>query len=104
MTRVWKWPAGVLGLVIGLVVLVGFAYAFLAIGVPVLKVSWWGLLYVGPVVVDIAILVGAVVLSRRSARFAWALLRNLLIAVWLADVLILFSELALASSGHWPLF
>ena len=49
MTQVWKWPAGVLGLVIGLVVLVGFAYAFLAIGVPVLKVSWWGLIYLyGP--------------------------------------------------------
>jgi hypothetical protein len=104
MTRVWKWPAGVLGLVVGLAVLVGFFYVFLAIGVPALRVSWWGLIYVGPVVVDIAILVGAVVLSRRSTQFAWTLLRNLLIAVWLADVLILFSELALASSGYWPLF
>ena len=104
VTRAWKWPAAVLGLVVGLAVLIGFVDVFLAIGVPALRVSWWGMIYVGPVVVAIAILVGAVVVSRRSTQFAWTLLRNLLIAVWLADVLILFSELALASLGYWPVF
>jgi hypothetical protein len=104
MTRAWKWPVTVFGLLVGAVLLAGFAYVFLAIGLPVMAVSWWGLTYIGPVVFDVAILAAAVFLSRGSRPFAWVLLRNLLIAVWLADVVIVLCELALASTGRWPLF
>jgi len=103
MARAWKWPAAVLGLVVGAAVLALYAYVFLDISGTALAASWLGLIYVGPVVVDVVILVAAVFFSRGSTQFRWVLVRNLLLGVWFANILTLTYAAVLATRGLWPI-
>jgi hypothetical protein len=104
MTRLWKWPAAVLGLIVGGALLLGYSYLLVRVGLSSTTIDLSVLFFIGPVIADVAILVTAVSLSLGSKSLGWAVVRNLLLGVWISNILTFTSIAVLAAKGLWPLF